>query len=267
MQKLLKTSFEEQINRLIDTRDREWVNLVGESYERGLSQGSSPLSTFLKIGDTYICQLLDTIFDSEEQSLTSDEAPTVDESYYRDLSDGLITLIQSEYKSIRDRAFMRFEIPKDARTALGRDIDQLISQKSGSIRDRVDALREKLSIQSSKPSPVAPTGPRPVVMGIEALYVSIHTKIQKSMESEDRKFLETLDRILEAIHSSPIDKKNKLFRLQNVEFLIDQYNAPMDKKNPGLINAALYYLASAADDAEIWLQFGPVIVAYFNKFM
>jgi hypothetical protein len=261
-------SFGEQITRLIDTRDREWVNLPGESYEGEVSRASAPLSAFLKIGDTYISQLLDTVFDSEEKTLTADKAPTVDESYYRDLTEGLIKLIQAEYKSIRDRAFIRFEmLPKDARTALGRDIDRLISQKSESIRDRVGALKEKLDVRSPGPTPAAPADAHRVVMEPEALYVSIHAKIQKSMESEDRKFLETLDRVLDAIHDSPIDKKNKLFRLQNVEFLIDQYNAPGEQKNPGLINAALYYLASSANGETIWLQFGPVIVAYFNKFM
>jgi hypothetical protein len=261
-------NFKEQINRLIDTRDREWVNLAAESYEKGLSQGSAPIPTFLNIGDTYVSQLLDTVFASEEKTLTSDKAPTIDESYYLDLTDGLIKLIQAEYKSIRDRAFIRFEtMPKDARTTLGRDIDQLLTQKIENIRDRVASLKEKVSLRSPKPSPIAPTGPRPVVMEPEALYVSIHTKIQKSMKSVDKKFLETLDRILDAIHSSSIDKKNKLFRLQNVEFLIDQYNAPPEQKNAGVINASLYYLASAANGEAIWLQFGPVIVAYFNKFM
>jgi hypothetical protein len=269
MQELIKTIFEEQKNRLIDKRDAEWVNFTGESGKRSLMTGTPNISTFLTIGDNYVTRLLDAVLDNKEMLLSSDTAPVDDERLFVELTGDLITLMQTEYKYIRDRAFMRFELmSREARTALSRDIDLLISQRTSSIRQRVTAIKARLNARLPETTcapALAPSGP--AVLGCEALYVSIQTKIQKAMESENIRFLETLQRILDEINKHPIDKKSKLFLMQNLEFLIDQYNAPVDKKIPGLINASLYYLASAADDADIWLQFGPVIVAYFNKFM
>jgi hypothetical protein len=166
MQELMKISIQEQKNRFIDKRDREWVNLTGESEKRGLSTGTTSISTFLTIGDTYVTRLLDAVLDDEEKTLSSDTAPVMDEHYFLELTNDLITLVKTEYNNIRDRAFMRFElISRDERTALNRDIDLLLSQKTSSIKQRVNAIKERLNAQLPTTASCAskPTGP--AVMG------------------------------------------------------------------------------------------------------
>ena len=270
MQKLTRLSFEESKNRLITRRDSEWVNITRDCEENDLTLGTAHISTFLKIGDNYVSQLLDMLLDTEEKALSSENELLIDDNYFTDLIDELIRLMQAEYKSIRDRAFMRFEMmPKNARNALGLDIDQLMSQKGKLILQRVEVIKDKMKLRMTKPPSNAqtPESQGPAGSDPEAVYRVIHTKIQKTIETENKKILETLDSILDDIHTSPIDNKVRLFLMQNVDFLIEQYKAPQEQKIPGLINASLLYLSSAANKTEVWSQFGPVIVAYFNKFM
>ena len=266
MQKETQKSFEELKNKLLDTRDREWLNLRMEPIAS--HAGQENVATFFSIGNDYVSQLVDSLLDMEHNALSSDETPKVDEDYFTGLINEILRLVQTEYRSIRDRAFIRFEqLPKDERAALSRDIDRLISLKCMTIIHNIEHIKYELNNKSSGTCSASPEGCAPPITDAEILYSSILARIRSLPVSEDEKFLQALDHFLEEIHPSTFAGKESLFMLQNVYFLLDQYEMPPEIKNPGLINASLYYLASAVNGAEIWLKYSPAIVAYFNKFL
>jgi hypothetical protein len=266
MQKATRKSLEVLKKRLLDTRDREWLNLTMDPVDSPAGQDN--VATFFSIGNDYVSRLVDMLLDIEHNALSSDQSPKVDDDYFTGLADDILHLVQAEYRTIRDRAFIRFEhLPKDERAALSRDIDRLISLKCRSIIHTIEDIKADLKNKSSD-ARSAPSGEYfPPVSDAGILYSSIRARIRSLPVSEDGRFLKAFDHFLEEINQASLAGKEGLFLLQNVDFLLDQYAIPPERKNPGLINASLFYLASAANGAEKWLKYSPVIVAYFNKYL
>jgi len=266
MLKMTRKNLEELKKKLLDTRDREWLNLTKEPVDS--PAGKDNVATFFSIGNDYVSQLVDMLLDTEHNALSSDQAPKVDEDYFTRLTNEILRLVQAEYRLIRDRAFIRFErLPKDERASLSRDIDRLISLKCRSIIHNIEHIKNELKNKSSN-ARSAPSGEgAPPISDPGILYSSIRARIRSLTAPEDGKFQHALDSFLEEMHRSSLAGKEGLFLLQNVDFLLDQYVIPPERKNPGLINASLFYLASAVNGAEIWLKYSPVIVSYFNKFL
>jgi hypothetical protein len=59
-------------------------------------------------------------------------------------------------------------------------------------------------------------------------------------------------------------ENNKVQYMQNIEFLITQYELPKKDRTYGLINAALQLLSTSSDVITLWSQFGPAILAVFQ---
>ena len=262
MQRLTKLTYEEQKSRLFKEREEAWAKT------KAIGSIGSEVINFLKIGDNSIQNLFNTVIETEEKALSSEYAPKVDINYFVVLADELTNMMQVEYNTLRTLGVRRYERIPGMKAAVIDRIAQSLNLETESIIRRVETIQEKLKLGLIKQSfgAIINIGGDVGVVNTGTVYGAIHSKIEKNIASEHAKLSEALNIILDEIDKSNIDHKNKLIQMQNIEFLIEQYKAPQEQKNPGLLTASLTFLATASNLTTVWSQFGPTITDYFNNF-
>lgn len=264
MHKLTKFKIDELKIQYSKDREADWAKHLADSASRGMSYSSGAVLMFLEIGFKYINKLIDGIFSAEKTAL-SHEKLLLPENYYDNFKNGIIELISEEYANIRSKALERWgrEHTSDSFSNLSVDIvNKSLSESRESINRRVEILKEEIRLGISTPlGATIHIGGDVGVVNTGVVYGSVHGKIEKMRDTELAKIFQE---ILDTIKNSAINEKDKITQIQNVEFLVNQYELPKEQRNYGVINTILNFLSTASNLALLWGQYGTALIDAFK---
>ena len=80
--------------------------------------------------------------------------------------------------------------------------------------------------------------------------------------------VEAFSRITQAIKDSNIDEEKKVEQLENIEFLVTEYEVPEQQRRRGVVKNIIQglekSLSIAANLTALWGQYGPTIMKAFG---
>jgi hypothetical protein len=253
---------EEIRTRYNKEREEEWNKLAESVAAKGLTHSTFHIDSFLDTGYKYIETLLDKLFNVEKTTLLHEKSMPP-EKEFDVLKDSISDLLKKELDVIRSHAIKRFQ--RSGGGVLDIVIRKIENQKNvfqKSISRRVGMLQEELKLKISKPSSGSTIHTREDVsiINTEQIYSSIQIKLDKLKDSNQKILVEGLKVLTNAINSSEIVDDMKREQMENVEFLVSQFEIPPEKRNRGVIKASESFLSNSSNITTIWRQVGPTIL-------
>jgi len=224
------------------------------------------ISGSLEIRFKFLDSLMDEIFHAEKIALSKEEAmPSPN------LAEELNTIFQQEVSTICSIAL------RDFRAERGPARDTIIAMtgaKEASIREsinrRVQIMEQelKLGVSTLGTHQTIQVGGDVGVINTGQVYGSINAKLERFSGTEATQLAEAFSRIAQAIKDSNVNEEDKKEQLENVEFLVTQYEIPEQQRKKGLIRSAIRnlgeWLPTVTNLAVIWTQYGPSIMKAFG---
>lgn len=268
MQKYTKLILEELQEKQRDQREYELEGLINTEASRGftvLQPGC--VWQYLEINSKYIADIVDTALKCEKMTLA--KMPVRPESdYYISLSDELRQIVEREYSTARSRTIDRFQVRDNDQSR--QMIEEFIADKTLkerlSVNRRVETLQEelKLGIAASPNVTTIHIGGDVGSINTGVIYGSVHSKISKLVEGNQSEVIKAFSQLLDAINNSTADPSVKQDRMQNIEFLVEQYQLPAEQRKTSLVSAVITSLSIAADIATVWTPVAPLILKAFG---
>jgi hypothetical protein len=263
MQKYTRLKLTELRDRIMEQFREEQDKAASSWAARGfdLPSGGS-FADSEDINMKHLDVFIDKIFSIEKAALQNDKA-TLDDEYFETSKDEFIKeteeLLQVIFESRRGYTNSLMNGENIYRTYL----DKYISR----IRNGVDIMKEeiRLGITSNPGGTTINVGGDVGAINTGTVYNSVHGKIDKMRGTSAEEMGNTFEKLLDAIKESSIDETTKAAQMENVDFLVTQYNKPPQERTGGLISASLTLLSAAANLTTIWVKWGPMIIKAFNS--
>lgn len=207
--------------------------------------------------------LIDKIFSIEKTALQNDRG-SLDDKYFETLKDEFIKeteeLLQVILKN-RQRFYEGNTMDEENIYPTYRDI------YTSRIRNGVDIMKEeiRLGITGNPGGTTINVGGDVGAINTGTVYNSVHGKIDKMSGTSAEEMGNIFEKLLDAIKESSIDETTKTAQMENVDFLVTQYNSLPQERTGGLISASVKFLSAAANLTTIWAKWGPMIIKAFNS--
>ncbi len=262
--RLIKDDF---LNKMKTKCEDEVDQFAAEWAKRGFSLPNGGLiSGILDIRFKWLDSLMEEIFNAEKAALSKGEA-----ILSPDLAGELNIFFQQEVDTIRSNALRDFGGKKGP----ARDsIIAITGEKEASIREsinrRVQIMEHELKLGISKSEThqtIQVTGDGAVV-NVGQVFGSIKTTVQRISGPGATELADAFLHIAQGIKDSNVNEEDKKEQLENVEFLVTQYEIPEQQRKKGLIRSAIRslgeWLPTATNLATVWAQYGPSIMKAFG---
>ncbi len=230
MQEYTRSKLRELQEKLLQRYQEKWDEY---SDSPSVSHRSSRMVEFL-LEETH--RLIDDLMAIEKDVLLHD-VTTLRDDYFDKLKEELIQTIHQIFFSVYSEI---------------RYIDALFSPF---LLNRVGMLKEAVGLRVCPPT---------AAIDAVTFYRSVQGKIEGIAEMGNGAAAGLFERLLDAIHNSGASAETRVDQMQNVEFLVAEYHAPPDKRNHGVIKAALSFLSAAANLKTSWAELGPGIRGLFE---
>lgn len=264
MQNYTQLKLRELQDKLVREREAEWEKEISLSAAKGL--GGQLFVRIETIGIQFLDKLIDDIF-SNEKAVLSKEMTHLPNDYFQTLENEIIRFAQQNLRAIvskqlgLSRRMANVSIEKYCQEEFETNDHRYMAI----IKNKIEILKEELRIGITSPIGTIVNVGDVAVLNTGIVYGSIHGKIEKMRETSVVEIADMFDQILAAIKDSQISEEEKFEQMQNIEFLVTQFQSTPDKRNRGLISASLNFLSLAANLTTIWGQFGTMIEEAFKN--
>lgn len=267
MQQYTKSKLQELTDRFATKIEDEYDQATSLVATKGFSMpGDLLFSKFVNIGLKFLDELLEELLSAEKTALLK-EASLPSSDYYDVLKDDLVKIANGRIQAIYSHSRIDCCYPGGVVEESHHEMCEQYKQKyATTIANKIGIMQEELRLK------IIPQGGTVInvsgdvaVVNTGTVYGSIHGHLEKMKETSVAEVAELFDKLLNAIKDSQITEDEKVGQMQNVDFLVKQYETPKEKRNYGLINASLTLLSLASNLTTLWVQFGPAITEVFKK--
>jgi hypothetical protein len=253
MHKLTKLTVDELRTQYQKEYEEEKARAMSKFSRFNALHGSDAIFVILNCGYDYIEKILKAIFDTERKALSHERVPLA-ENYFEELKGETRAIISNIYEEILNKSGKIFT----KESLFTNELQKHKVETEISIGRRVEKLQEeiRLGIEPISRTTINISGDVGT-LNTGVVYGNVHGQVQKITDSKVASAFNTL---LEEINNSNIDDDIKAQQMQNVGFLIEQYQLPKKERNIGVINVVINALSTIASLASVWAQHGPVII-------
>lgn len=271
MHKYTQLMKEELATKISEERQDEWDRFAASWATRGfpLPDGSL-ISGILDIGYKSIEKLITALFEAEKTALSKEKTEPHGE-YFNDLAEEFRSISQQEFGIIRSKAL---EYCQNTRGPIYNNILAAVGYKEASARQsintKVKILEQELKLGISKTVTHQTIQVRGDVGVINTgqVYGSINARLEGFSGKGINELVEAFSRITQAIKDSNIDEEKKVEQLENIEFLVTEYEVPEQQRRRGVVKNIIQglekSLSIAANLTVLWGQYGPTIMKAFG---